>query len=334
MGRAGTERLGGRLAGLSWLDVAVPIVIVLFAYLGTRNGFLVGVLELAGLAVSIAIPLLTYAPVSRLTVGMGVSKVYAGAVTFFTIWLIVSNGYFILARRFYRRLPREVRKSRANRALGVVPGVARGLILVTLVLAVAATLPIPLLSDRAMDDSVIARPLLRSAAAVSTYATDIFGQAIQSAFGFLTIHPDSGELVKLPYTVRSPEIDPGAEAEMFHLVNRERVSRGLVPLRMDPAIRAVARKHSVDMFERGYFAHETPDGVDPFQRMKRGHVRFEEAGENLALARNVAIAHAGLMKSPGHRANILHPGFRRIGIGAAASRRYGIMFTQDFADAE
>ncbi len=307
-------------------------MIVLFAYLGTRNGFLVGLLELVGLAASIAIPLFTYVPVSKLAVGLGVPRGYAGAVTYFAIWLIISNAYFILARRFYRRLPRGVRQSRINRALGVIPGIARGLVIITLLLAVASTLVVPFLSDRAIDDSVIARPLLRSSVIVSKYAIDVFGEAIQSAFGFLTVHPGSGEIVKLPYTVASPEIDPRAEVEMLRLVNKERVSRGLVPLKMDTTIRAVARKHSSDMFRRGYFAHTTPDGVDPFQRMKRGRVRYAEAGENLALARNVKIAHAGLMKSPGHRENILHRGYRRIGIGAASNRRYGTMFTQNFAN--
>ena len=58
----------------------------------------------------------------------------------------------------------------------------------------------------------------------------------------------------------------------------------------------------------------------------------QDAADFLALAPTVEIAHTGLMESPGHRANILRPGFRHIGIGALRARPYGIMFTQNFTD--
>ncbi len=50
---------------------------------------------------------------------------------------------------------------------------------------------------------------------------------------------------------------------MLMLVNRERAWQGIGPLMVDPALRTVARAHSVDMFERGYFSHYTPEGTDP-----------------------------------------------------------------------
>jgi uncharacterized protein YkwD len=84
------------------------------------------------------------------------------------------------------------------------------------------------------------------------------------------------------------------------------------------------------MFARGYFSHHTPDGKDPFDRMREGEVRFRTAGENLALAPTLQIAHNGLMDSPGHRANILRPQFGRLGIGILDGGRYGLMVTQKF----
>ena len=92
----------------------------------------------------------------------------------------------------------------------------------------------------------------------------------------------------------------------------------------------VARRHSVDMFARGYFAHDTPEGRDPFERMREANVRFLTAGENLALAPTVQVAHRGLMNSPGHRANILHSQFGRVGIGIMDGGIRGLMITQDF----
>ena len=83
-------------------------------------------------------------------------------------------------------------------------------------------------------------------------------------------------------------------------------------------------------FARGYFAHDTPEGRDPFERMREANVRFLTAGENLALAPTVQVAHRGLMNSPGHRANILHPQFGRVGIGILDGGIRGLMITQDF----
>jgi uncharacterized protein YkwD len=64
--------------------------------------------------------------------------------------------------------------------------------------------------------------------------------------------------------------------------------------------------------------------------MRRDNVRFSTAGENLALAPTVQIAHTGLMNSPGHRANILRPQFGRVGIGIMDGGRRGLMVTQNF----
>jgi uncharacterized protein YkwD len=117
---------------------------------------------------------------------------------------------------------------------------------------------------------------------------------------------------------------------MLGLLNEERRAHGLRPLQADPEAAEVARAHSVDMFAHGYFSHITPRGEGPFDRMRDGGLRFRAAGENLALARTLPMAHQGLMESPGHRANILRPQFGRVGIGIVDGGRYGLMVTQKF----
>ena len=117
---------------------------------------------------------------------------------------------------------------------------------------------------------------------------------------------------------------------MLDLVNSERVANGLQPLAPDPELTEVARRHSADMFARGYFAHDTPEGLSPFDRMKEANVRFLAAGENLALAPTLSVAHTGLMNSPGHRANILRPQFGRLGIGIMDGGMRGLMVSQEF----
>jgi uncharacterized protein YkwD len=64
--------------------------------------------------------------------------------------------------------------------------------------------------------------------------------------------------------------------------------------------------------------------------MRTANIHFETAGENLALAQTVEIAHVNLMNSPGHRANILNPSFGRVGIGILDGGFYGLMISQEF----
>lgn len=117
---------------------------------------------------------------------------------------------------------------------------------------------------------------------------------------------------------------------MLVLINQERRLYDLKPLEADPEIQLVARKHSADMFIKGYFSHTNLEGQDPFDRIAEGQVSFRTAGENLALAQSLKIAHEGLMKSPGHRANILNPSYGRVGIGIQDGGIYGLMITQNF----
>jgi len=117
---------------------------------------------------------------------------------------------------------------------------------------------------------------------------------------------------------------------MLQMINAERQKRGLKTLVADPEMLQVARAHSQDMFAKGYFAHDDLDGKDPFDRMRAANIHFGTAGENLALAQTVEIAHVNLMNSPGHRANILNPSFGRVGIGILDGGFYGLMISQEF----
>ena len=119
---------------------------------------------------------------------------------------------------------------------------------------------------------------------------------------------------------------------MLQMINEERQKHGLKLLQADPEMLQVARAHSQDMFAKGYFAHDDLDGKDPFDRMRAANIRFATAGENLALAQTVGIAHVNLMNSPGHRANILNPSFGRVGIGILDGGFYGLMISQEFRD--
>lgn len=138
-----------------------------------------------------------------------------------------------------------------------------------------------------------------------------------------------------PQPVPKPGPTPGGvltadEQRMLDLVNAERSRAGLPALQVDPVLVQLARLKSEDMVAKGYFGHISPTYGSPFAMMDRAGVRYRYAGENLAGAPTVDVAHRALMNSPGHRANILNPHFTHVGIGIARGGPYGYMYTQMF----
>jgi uncharacterized protein YkwD len=317
---------------MNWLDVAISVGILFFIIDGLRRGFLMGLVELLGIMVSVGVPLFLYIPGSNVLERLGISHVYSGALAFLIIFFITISIFFTIAEKFYKRIPQKIFASRVNKVFGLFTGLLKGLVIITLLLVFIVALPIPFVTSKNIEKSYFGSRLLDSAAAATTQTAHIFGEAFQNAVGFITIETGTVEGVDLKFIVSDPVIDQEAEIEMLRLVNEERSLQGLSELIMDETLREVARQHSVDMFQRGYFSHIDPEGNTPFDRIQAGGVPFIIAGENLALAPTVSIAHQGLMDSPGHRENILRPQYSRIGIGAASDSRYGTMFTQNFAN--
>jgi uncharacterized protein YkwD len=125
-----------------------------------------------------------------------------------------------------------------------------------------------------------------------------------------------------------------AESRLLRDLNRVRFAHGLAPLRYDPRLQRAARAHSRDMLVSQLFQHGAFGS-----RMLEFNVRGTLTGENLAwgngyLGSANAILRAWLL-SPEHRANLLRPGFTRIGIGDLVGPFLGYngahVVTADFA---
>jgi uncharacterized protein YkwD/uncharacterized membrane protein required for colicin V production len=315
------------------VDLALLILLLLYAWNGWSRGWLPGLVDLAGLVLALLVGLRFYQPVSaQLITWTGLAYGLAKPAAFFLVWLGTDLLYGSLARRLFGdRLWRRPR-SLLERVLGVWPGLARGLVVATVLLTAVSALPLDAPIGPALETSRLKRALEPRASALAEQLGPIFGDAAQETIGLLTVRPQSDERVNLRFRVTDAGFDQLAELRMLDLVNRERTERGLPALRADPTLHEIARRHSRDMFQRSYFAHLDPEGQSPFDRMLAGGARFRAAGENLALAPTVEVAHTGLMNSPGHRQNILNGGFGRIGIGIADGGLHGKMVTQTFAD--
>ncbi|MGN0634663.1 MAG: CAP domain-containing protein [Acutalibacteraceae bacterium] len=108
------------------------------------------------------------------------------------------------------------------------------------------------------------------------------------------------------------------EREVVRLVNQERESRGLAPVRRTASISRVARQKADDMCTHNYFSHTSPTYGTPFEMLEQNRVRFSYAGENIAFGQVTAeeVVQAW-MNSKGHRENILNPAYTKIGVGCA-----------------
>ncbi len=120
------------------------------------------------------------------------------------------------------------------------------------------------------------------------------------------------------------------EQRMVELVNQERAAAGLPALKVNLELVKVARLKAQDMVANNYFSHTSPTYGSPFAMMKQFGITYRTAGENLAGAPNMEMAHKNLMNSPGHRANILNTSFTQMGIGVAEGSPYGKIFVQMF----
>lgn len=134
------------------------------------------------------------------------------------------------------------------------------------------------------------------------------------------------------------------EREIHDQVNAVRRDHDRDPLGYDDDVAAVARRHSVDMVEREYFSHVSPDGERPSDRLAEFHpAPCRMIGENIA---NVfrrpddepeaiaARAVDGWMQSEGHRENILREEFDQEGIGVAFGEDDRVLVTQKFCGTE
>ena len=123
-----------------------------------------------------------------------------------------------------------------------------------------------------------------------------------------------------------PEASTAFEQEVLELTNQARATGACcggegcfaasTALRLDPALRTSARAHAKDMAERDYFDHLTPEGLDPFDRMREAGFGGCSMGENIAAGQtSPAEVVEGWLDSPGHCANMLDDRYEGLGVG-------------------
>jgi len=124
------------------------------------------------------------------------------------------------------------------------------------------------------------------------------------------------------------EVEPERKADheyaVFRAINDKRASEDLNRLEFDERLAQAAANHSLDMADRDYFAHESPEGGHHTDRMRRAGVQCTRSSEILYKSDSLAgsdgigkITVSNWMRSAGHRGSLLGESWSRIGVGVA-----------------
>ena len=315
---------------MNYVDLIILMVVMLALWSGWKRGFIIGAIDLVSWIGSIITAFWTYKPLAAFVDDYIPSLGSWTAPVSFIVMLLISR--LLLTALFYRLIPvsSEAHQNSANRALGFIPGAVNGIINAAIVAALL--LAIPFSNDLSAETrgSRAAQLLAPKVEWLEDKLSPVFHDAMKKSINNMVVDPESKKTVNLNFATTKVKTREDLESKMIVLVNEERKKQGLNALTFDPQLTKVARLHSQDMFAKGYFSHYSPEGSSVADRLKRDGVKYLVAGENLALAQTLTIAHNGLMESPGHRANILQPKYGRIGIGVIDGGRFGLMITQVF----
>lgn len=106
--------------------------------------------------------------------------------------------------------------------------------------------------------------------------------------------------------------------QVVNLVNAERAKAGLSPLQLDLKVTQAAQVRAKEI--KTSFSHTRPDGRSCFTTLDEAGAAYRGAGENIAIGQKTPEQVMNdWMNSPGHKANILNPNFKYIGVGIDGS---------------
>jgi uncharacterized protein YkwD len=318
----------------NWVDLAFLIFVIYFILI--NEGFVSSFFDFLGFIFSFISSLKTYGLFSKLLIAnFSLSKGLSNALGFVSAWFVAEIIFFILIKFLLKKISTNVFKSKIKINLGFVPAIFQAGLLFSFILALIVSLPVRTSIKVDILNSKSGPILINFSQKIESSLKPVFKETVTETLNFLTIKQNSEEKVNLEFklTRKDLKIDSASETAMFNLINNERQSRGIESLTLNEPLSETAREYGEEMFINGFFSHYSGvDNSSPAQRLSRKNIDYLIAGENLAFAPDVQIAHNGLMNSEGHRKNILSPEYRKVGIGVIDGGIFGKIFVQEFTN--
>lgn len=322
----------------NYIDLITVLYLLLSLMDGMRKRSWDLLLNLLSVLAALVLAFLTFRFTSQLLESsFQIANAYANVAGFF---LNMALFRFLFTALFGTMLEKtglnlDVESLFLRRLMGALFSLVYGICTVFVMFSIFTSLALPGIMAAQLEKSEVGNFIKSDPLKINNKFEEVFGGLFKTAagdFGFMTTKTGSEEKVDLGFKTLDVTEDAAAEKEMLALVNKERTSRGLKSLVMDETARTAARNYGKYLFKNGIFSHTDLEGKGPADRLKNYDISFMAAGENLAYAPGLEEAHRGLMESKGHRENILHPFFGRVGIGVIDSGLHGKIFVQEFLD--
>jgi hypothetical protein len=106
---------------------------------------------------------------------------------------------------------------------------------------------------------------------------------------------------------------------LFDQTNVYRQEQGVGKLNLNDKLDQAAYLKAQDMFAKQYWAHNSPDGVQPWSWFAKVGYNYDEAGENLA--KNFSTTNGVMtawIDSPTHKANIIKSSYKDVGFAVVS----------------
>ncbi|MGH8927238.1 MAG: CvpA family protein [Acidimicrobiia bacterium] len=318
------------------IDFILGAVLVGLLVRGWTRGLIRELLDVVGLVLGVALAFRLSSPVGDfLTDRFGVTSEWArlgaGVILFFG----VGFGLSMVARSFTRvmQLPGL---NLANRIGGAGFAGAWGVVVITVLVAVASVLPIDRLEE-SLGESRILRAISGPDSLPGRLLASVAGRPITQVISVLEemvgsrrVLVDGEERIELePVEPSRYASDPGAAEEMYGFVNASRLAAGVDPLPWSDQLAAVAQLHAEEMYHQGYLSPVSPTTGRVQDRVAAAGLSMPVVTENIGLAATTRAVHEEIVESPPHQARMLSAAVDRVGIAVVAGP-YGVIVVEVF----
>ena len=303
---------------------------------GWLRGLVRELLDLAGLVLGATLAFRLSGPIGdfvtdRFGVTSEWARLGAGLLLFVAVGLTLS-----LVARALGRVMQLPGLNLANRIGGAVFAAIWGLLLLTILVALAGVLPVGGI-DQTLADSQIVGAVTGPGSLPSKVLATVAGRpiaevisALEDLVGGRRVLVDGAERVELEAVEPADyALDRGSAQEVFGFINEARLEAGLNPLPWSEELAAVAVAHAEEMYRNGYLSAVSPVTGRAPDRVAAAGIRLASLAENIGLAATTRAVHEEMAGSVPHRARMISGAVDRVGVGAVAGP-YGIIVVELF----
>lgn len=127
-----------------------------------------------------------------------------------------------------------------------------------------------------------------------------------------------------------------AESSLVAMINADRAVVGLLPLRVDPRLSAIARERAASMAAAGQLSHVQSDGRTMVDLVRAAGTTWYSLGETIgwntypSLSNSTGVVNKGWLGSPEHAAIIRSTSYNYVGVGLGTTASGGRYWTAVF----